>query len=444
VRIVILGGGYAAIWCYRAIRRRLGNAADITIVAPFDEHVFHGFTGEVLDGELPPELQRSPLSECAPRARRIRGWATAVDPRRRLVTVEWNGSRHQVAYDQLVVATGARERTAGVPGLAEHGWPLRFPGMVQALLDHLAAVDAAPADAESAQRRRTIVVVGGGFAGTEVAAALGRRYGDSRRVVLVTASPTVVPTWSQKPWLQKRVLRNLAAAGVALLPSSRVTEVDEKGVRLANGVVIEAATVVSTLGNSVPALPGLEGYQGAGGLLKVDGFLRVTDGVWSAGDSAAVRSRSGVAPKDAIWAIRAGTTVGRNVARAARGRSPHRFTFRGLGTVAAFAPGQAVAKLYGVPLSGTVAWAIRAGFFLWYVPSRRTALRIIGSGMGDAMARSSALLRARFPVPAGAPPRVRPRTVPRPALFPLDGGLRAPRPVAGRASTERSRTAARG
>jgi NADH dehydrogenase len=207
-------------------------------------------------------------------------------------------------------------------------------------------------------------------------------------------------------------------------------------------VVIESATVVSTLGNAVPALPGLEEYQGSGGLLQVDPFLRVTDGVWSAGDSAAVRTRAGVAPKDAIWAIRAGTKVGRNIALTARGHSPRRFGFRGLGTVASFAPGRAVAKLYGVPLSGATAWAIRAGFFLWYVPSRRTALRIVSSGMGDAVARSTALLRAPVVATAGGRvPRVRPRTVPRPALFSLDGGLRRSAPTA---AVEATRTAAGG
>ncbi|MDQ1531133.1 MAG: hypothetical protein QOE37_1238 [Microbacteriaceae bacterium] len=440
MKVVLLGSGYSAIWSYRALRRWMGDSAEITVVAPFDEHVFHGFTGEVLDGELSPDLQRSPLSECLPRARRVRGWATAVDPQRREVTVEWQGERTIVGYDQLVVATGARERTDGVPGLAEHGWPLRFPGLVQGLLDHLASLDATPpADAEDAQRRRTIVVVGGGLAGTEVAAALGRRYGDSRRVVLVAATPTVVPLWQDKPWLHERVLRNLATAGVDLLPSSRVAEVDETGVRLANGVHIGAATVVSTLGNTVPVLPGLERYQGADGLLQVDHCLRVTDGVWSAGDAAAVRSRSGIAPKDAIWAIRAGTKVGRNIALVARGRAPRRFGFRGLGTVASFAPGRAVAKVYGVPLSGVSAWAVRAAFFLWYVPSRRTAMRIVGTSLGGALLN----LRPALPAFGAARTAAAVRTVPRPALFSIDGG-RVSRPVPASMRAEARRTAAGG
>ncbi|GAA4740227.1 hypothetical protein GCM10025783_08950 [Amnibacterium soli] len=408
MRIVILGGGYSSVWCYRAIRRWMGSSAAITVVAPFTEQVFHGFTGEVLEGELTPELQESPLEECVPRAERIRGWATAVDSEARTVRVEWEGETRVVEYDQLVVATGAHDRTEHVPGLTEHGFPLRFPGQVGALLEHLARVDEqVPEDAEDARRRTTVVVVGGGFAGTEVAAALGRRYGDTRRVVLVSSSPTVVPVWQDQQWLQERLNRNLQDAGVELITAMRVTSADERGVLLADDTRIEAATVVASLGNAVGVIPGLERFQEADGLLAVDDCLQVTDGIWSAGDVAAVRRRGDRVPKEALWAIRAGTTVGRNIARTARRAQPRRFGFRGLGTVASFAPGHAVATLWGVPLPEVLGWLTRAVLFLWYVPSRRTAVGILRWTVG----------RNRVvPAPVAA------RPVPRPALVGLDGG----------------------
>ena len=410
MRVVILGGGYSSIWCYRALRRWMGASADITVVAPFSDHVFHGWTAEVLDGDLDPSLQASPLTECVPKAERVRGWATRVDPQRREVEVEWRGERTVVAYDQLVVATGAQDRTAPVPGMAEHGWPLRFPGQVEELLGHLAGLEAGPAaDAVEQRRRSTIVVVGAGFAGTEAAAALGRRYGDSRRVVLVSSTSAVVPLWQDQARLQERLLRNLADAGVEVLTDTRVAEVDPRGVRFGDGSRIEAATIVSAIGNSVSVLPGLERFQDPEGLLAVDDCLRVTDGVWSAGDVAAVRSRGARAPKEALWAIRAGTTVGRNIARTARRAAPRRFGFRGLGTVAAFAPGRSVATIWGVQLPEAVGWLVRGAFFLWYVPSRRTAAKIVRAGLRP----STRALRADT-----APIRVV-----RPALVGLEGGV---------------------
>ncbi|GAA2753857.1 NAD(P)/FAD-dependent oxidoreductase [Amnibacterium kyonggiense] len=407
-RIVILGGGYSSVWCYRAIRRWMGASARITVVAPFREHVFHGFTGEVLEGGLKPEMLVSPLDEVIPRAERVQGWATAVDPDRRTVTVEWQGETRVVSYDELVVATGAQDRIDHLPGLAEHGWSLRSPGRVEALLEHLDWIDRqVPEDAEDARRATTIVVVGAGFAGTEVAAALGRRYGDARRIVLISGSRTVVPVWQDKRSLQDRLQRNLRDAGVELLTETRVVAVDEHGVELGDGSRIEAATVVSSLGSTVPVIPGLERFQEPDGLLAVDECLRVTDGVWSAGDVAAVRRRGDRVPKEALWAIRAGTTVGRNIARRSRRAEARRFGFRGLGTVAAFAPGRAVAMLWGIPLPQLVGWLVRGAFFLWYMPSRRTALSIVRWTLGRR-------LPVAVPVVTGP--------IPRPNLVGLAGG----------------------
>jgi hypothetical protein len=34
-------------------------------------------------------------------------------------------------------------------------------------------------------------------------------------------------------------------------------------------------------------------------------------------------------------------------------------------------------RIWGVPLTGPAAWLIRMGFFLWFVPSRRQAARLL-------------------------------------------------------------------
>jgi NADH dehydrogenase len=34
-------------------------------------------------------------------------------------------------------------------------------------------------------------------------------------------------------------------------------------------------------------------------------------------------------------------------------------------------------RIWGVPLTGPAAWVIRMGFFLWFVPSRRQAVRLL-------------------------------------------------------------------
>ncbi len=49
VRVVMIGGGYAALHAYRALRRQLrAGRVQITVIAQDDRHNFHGFTGDVV------------------------------------------------------------------------------------------------------------------------------------------------------------------------------------------------------------------------------------------------------------------------------------------------------------------------------------------------------------------------------------------------------------
>ena len=83
-------------------------------------------------------------------------------------------------------------------------------------------------------------------------------------------------------------------------------------------------------------------------------------------------------PANALWAIKAGDQVGRNVARALAGRPGRRFRYLGLGQAASFGVGRGVADLYGLPLTGWVAWVMRVGFFVRFMPSRSRAVRVPG------------------------------------------------------------------
>jgi NADH dehydrogenase len=87
--------------------------------------------------------------------------------------------------------------------------------------------------------------------------------------------------------------------------------------------------------------------------------------------------RSGLpVPANALWAIKAGDQVGRNVAHALRGRPTRPFRYLGLGQAAAFGTGRGIADLYGLPITGWAAWLMRLGFFLRFMPSRSRAVRI--------------------------------------------------------------------
>jgi len=385
-RVVFVGGGYATLHAYRVLARRRRRQLrrgqlEIVVISADDHHSFHGFTGEVLAGTLPLEVTRASLRDAMPRAAVIPAVVTDVDRERRVVTYRrveaaGTGAVESLRYDELVVAPGGREPVQDVPGLAEHGFTLRCPGDMRRLMARLAVLEHPSAGREPSD----LVVVGGGFAGVELAAALAARPTTvrGRRVHLVHSGSGVLPQLrAAQPGLVRRAERELERLGVVVHCGVRVVSVSRRHVALSDDRILPASLVLSTTGQRAVQLPGLESLPSddAGRLLTTPD-LAVAPGVWAAGDAARVnhpRTRVPV-PANALWAIKAGDHLGRNLARTVVGTPTAPFRYLGLGQAAAFGVGRGVAELYGLPLTGWVAWVTRLAFFIRFMPSRANAV----------------------------------------------------------------------
>ena len=138
----------------------------------------------------PPASPRQPPPSTTPWARRrsagdafLRARALKVDPARRVVTCQRSdvhpgeAAELEVAYDTLVVAVGGNSTMpAGAQGVAEHCLPLRsLPDAQNVHRRLLACFEMAARPGISAEERAallSLVVVGGGPTGLEVAAQL--------------------------------------------------------------------------------------------------------------------------------------------------------------------------------------------------------------------------------------------------------------------------------
>ncbi|MFF0146571.1 NADH dehydrogenase [Amycolatopsis sulphurea] len=383
VHVVLLGAGYASIWAYRAVTRRLGRKARVSIVAPELVHAFHGWTGEVLSGELPPEAQLSPISEALPRAKHVHGWARGVDREARTVAVDLvSGGSAELRYDYLVVGIGAVEELDSVPGLREHAFALRAAGRAGRLAAHLdECVDAAgTADSEQRAELLGVVVAGAGLAGIEASVAVAQRLARRTRDAQVTLVGSGADLGGElSPKLRARVREELAANGVRVVRPARVVSVAENGAKLDDGSWLPAATTIAAVGHRAHPLPGLDDLEhDARGGLRTDEYLRLGDRIWAGGDAASIPLPSGeTCPIDAAWAIGQGSWIGRNVVRAATGREQKKFTWKSVGVTAGFGAGHAVLDAWGIPFRGRPAWLSRAAFFSFYLPSRRQLGRVL-------------------------------------------------------------------
>ncbi|MGW2666928.1 NAD(P)/FAD-dependent oxidoreductase [Streptomyces sp. NPDC001272] len=274
--VLVIGGGYAGVMA--ANRLTLREDVSVTLVNPRPDFV-HRIRLHQLVGGTDPALvdYREVLADGV---RLVVDAVTRIDVAGRRVELAGGGT---AGYDHLVYAVGSGSADAGVPGAAEHAYPLATFEEASRLRPVL---EAAPADAP-------VTVVGAGPTGIETAAELA---GEGRAVTLVCGG--VLGPYLH-PRARRSVARRLAALGVRVLdgPGTRVTAVTAGSVRLADGREQAARITVWTAGFAVPDLAARSGLttDALGRLITDETLTSVDDDrIVAAGDSAAP---SGLAPR---------------------------------------------------------------------------------------------------------------------------------------------------
>src|SRR6059058_3325714 len=107
--IVIVGAGFGGL---SAAHGLAGADADVTVIDRRNYHLFQPLLYQVATAGLSPAQIASPIRAIlcnAPNVRVVLGKVTAIDKERRSVTVD----DRTIAYDHLVLATGARHSYFG-------------------------------------------------------------------------------------------------------------------------------------------------------------------------------------------------------------------------------------------------------------------------------------------------------------------------------------------
>jgi NADH dehydrogenase len=121
------------------------------------------------------------------------------------------------------------------------------------------------------------------------------------------------------------------------------------------------------------------------GRIKVDRFMRVPgrEGVWSVGDVADIllvddpgEEPLNYAPQTAQFAVREGRQLAANLIATHEGKPLKPFAYKSKGSLASLGMSKAVAEVYGVKLSGMLAWLLWRGFYLSFLPGFSTKIRV--------------------------------------------------------------------
>ena len=394
-RILILGGGFGGVYTASRLERLLSpQEADICLVNRENYFVYQPMLPEVISGSIGLTDMVSPIRRLCPRTQLVMREVEHVDLEKRIVTVSpgFRPRRLELPYDYLVVALGSVTSFYGMPGMLEHSLPFRTLADAIVLRNRIIhCLEEADVETDVALRRKlvTFVASGGGFSGVEVIAevndfvrAVARSYPrippDDIRCVLVHSRERILQEMDEGLALFAQKI--LAARGVELKLGDRLVAATSEKAILKSGAEIPTKTIVSTVPSAMPPL--LEKLECAKekGRLLVDQQLALQgrEGqVWAVGDCAFIQTVSGIqAPPTAQHATREANTVAANIAAEIHGGARALFTFEGLGKLGALGHNCAVADVFGIKISGFLAWLLWRTIYLMKLPGLPTKIRV--------------------------------------------------------------------
>jgi NADH:quinone reductase (non-electrogenic) len=383
--IVIVGGGFAGIELARRLERRLPACWQTTLLSQDNFVTYNPLLPEVVGASVLPGHVVAPLRQMVKRARVRMVTVSEIDLADKTVSYlgEGAGVMH---YDQLVLACGQQAN------LARYALPLKTLGdalfLRNRVVSRLEHAELQP-NAELRRWLLTFVVIGGGFSGVEVAGELVdflrasiRFYPNIRmediKVVLVHGTDRLLPELTAS--LSDYALRQMQMDGLDIRLHARVVNIDDGGVELGDGMRIRAGTVVCTIGTKANALLNDIGLPMERGRIATAADMSVPQfpGVWAIGDCAAVPNAydQRTAPPTAQFAVRQARQVAANICAKLRDEPTKPFSYRPMGQLSSVGHNRAVAELFGLRVSGFVAWLIWRGVYLLKVPTLARKVRL--------------------------------------------------------------------
>lgn len=370
-RVAIIGAGFAGLAAARALRKA---DLEIFLIDRRNHHVFQPLLYQVATAALSPAQIAQPIRAIMRKQENctvVLGAVTGIDKEGQRIF----GDKGELAYDYLIIATGATHTYFG-----NDAWSGCAPGLKSiedaTLLRQriLSAFEKAEACDDEAERQAllTFVIVGGGPTGVEMAGAIAELAhhtlkGDFRRIdpaqariILAEGGDRILKAFP--PALSERTAKDLNKLGVEVNTGQAIKDCTPDGVRLGEDW-IPARTIIWAAGvKASPAAQWLqvEGDRAGRVVVQPDLTLKDYPNIFVIGDTASIQNPDGnPVPGLAPAAMQQGGYAARLILSRLRGeQSPLPFTYKNYGTMATIGRGMAIADFGKFSCAGFLAWCL--------------------------------------------------------------------------------------
>jgi NADH:ubiquinone reductase (H+-translocating) len=394
IRVVIVGGGFAAVQFAKTLRSKLrGSACEILLFNRENHMVFHPLLADVAGASINADAAATPLRQMLPgiacRTERVQ----RIDlPSSEIEFDDGTGVLRRLHYDHVVIACGAESNLGIIPGMTEHAFAFKVMRDAIDLRQHIVRqMEQAEAagDPDRQHWHLSFIVVGAGFSGVEVAGEINELVRSSTRfyrnfkkedvvVTLVHSQNHILPEVASK--LGDFARKKMEEAGISILLNTRAVAATHEGIELNNGKMVKGATVVCTIGTSISPLVQDLDVPKERGRIRTAPEMRIEGqtNAWAIGDCALIVNSFDSKPSAPTgqFAERQGRQAALNLVRVLKGEPTKPFGFKALGQLCSIGGYQAVAEMFGMRVSGFLAWFLWRGVYLFKLPTWSRRIKV--------------------------------------------------------------------
>ncbi len=380
---MVVGGGFGGLSTALNLAKA-APALPVLLIEPQERFLFLPLLYELLSAELR-------RWEVAPRYRELLAGRGPVWLQDRVSSIDTNRQEliteagRRLNYSQLVLATGGRPSTYGIPGVEEHCLGFRSLADVERLQQRVQQLK------QRQHPLQRLVIVGAGASGVELACKLADLLEGAAVVELIEQGADLLP--QARSFNRDQARAALLKRDIRLRTTTRVVAVQADGLTLqrdgeaAGREQLPCDGVIWTGGvvGCVPALtPALE--LDRRGRLLCETTLQVigSEQLFALGDAAHSADAGGDEhPATAQVAYQQAACVAANVLHQRRGEELEPFIWKDLGEMLGLGIGQATLTGMGFTLAGPAAFQLRRLAYLARMPGLQHQLRVAGGWLAD-------------------------------------------------------------
>ncbi len=397
-RVVILGGGFGGLAAAQKLKRA---PVEVTLIDRRNFHLFQPLLYQVATGSLSPGEIAAPLRGVLSRQKNalvLLGEAADVDPLAKCVTLR-DGACFE--YDSLIVATGTQTSYYGNDSWRQWAPSLKSIEEATAIRHKiLYAFERAEraATPEEVRAWLTFVIVGAGATGIELAGALGEIANETlrhdfrkidpqqARIILMEGAPRVLGPFPED--LSAKAEKLVTRLGVEVIKGVMVTNIGAAGVTFKRGDSSETLAAKTVLwAGGVTATPfarelaeRTKSETDRNGRIKVNRDLTVPNfpDIFILGDLAhAVDEKGTPLPGVAQVAMQGGAYAAKVIRARLEGKKElPPFHYFNKGEMAVIGRAAAVANIFGIHVSGLLAWLMWLFIHLIYIVEFQSRVQV--------------------------------------------------------------------